>query len=78
MSKKATVYTSPICMECEKAKRFFKEKGIEVEEIDTFEHKEKAKEIFEKTGQKRIPTIEIDGEYYTGFDKEKIEEALKE
>lgn len=76
MTKKVTIYTSPICMECEKAKKFFKDKGIEFEEIDTFEQKEKAKEVFEKTGQKRIPTIEIDGEFYPGFDKEKIEEVL--
>ncbi len=77
MSKKVTIYTSPICLECEKAKKLFREKGIEFEEIDTFEQKEKAKEIFQKTGQKRIPTIEIDGEFYPGFDREKIEKVLE-
>lgn len=78
MVKKATIYTSPICLECERAKKYFSDNGIEYDEVDTFENPEKAKEIFSKTGQKKIPTIEINGEFYTGFDKEKIKKALEE
>ena len=74
---KVKIYTAPICFECERAKKFFKDKGIKYEEIDTFENKEKAEEVFKKSGVKRIPIIEIGEKIFTGFDKKKIEEELK-
>ena len=74
---KVKIYTTPICMECEKAKKYFKENNIEYEEIDTFEKKEQAEKAFKKAGQKRIPVIEIGDVAFTGFDKKKIEEHLK-
>jgi glutaredoxin 3 len=74
---KVKIYTTPICMECEKAKKYFKENNIEYEEIDTFDNKEAAERAFKKAGQKRIPIIEIGNETITGFDKKKIEEHLK-
>ena len=75
--KKIKIYTTPICLECEKAKKYFKENNIDYEEIDTFENKEEAEKAFKKAGQKRIPIIEIDDEAFSGFDKKKIEEQLK-
>ncbi|MFP4403393.1 MAG: glutaredoxin family protein [Nanoarchaeota archaeon] len=77
MTKKVIVYTSPVCMECEKAKKFFKDKNIEFEEIDTFENPKKAKELFEKTKVRRIPMIQIDDEILAGFDEKKINEVLE-
>lgn len=74
---KIKIYTSPICAECEKAKKYFKEQNIEYEEIDTFENREEAQKAFKKLGQKRIPIIEIGDEIFSGFDKKKIEEILK-
>lgn len=76
MVKKIKIYTTPICMECEKAKRFFKEKGIKYDEIDIFDDKEKGEDALKKSGQKRIPVIEIDGKFFSGFDKKQIEELL--
>lgn len=77
MTKKIRIYTTPICFECERAKKFFKEKNLKYEEIDTFEKKKEAEEIFKKAGTKRIPIIEIGKQIFPGFDKKKIEEALK-
>lgn len=74
---KVKIYTTPICMECEKAKKYFKENNIEYEEIDAFEKKEDAEKAFKKAGQKRIPVIEIGDVAFTGFNKKKIEEHLK-
>lgn len=74
---KIKIYTSPICPKCERAKKFFEEKEIDFEEINVFKEKEKAKEMMEKTGQKMVPIIEIDGEVFPGFDKDKIEKALE-
>lgn len=77
MAKKVKIYTSPICPNCEKAKKFLKEKGADYEEIDVFKDKEKGKEMIKKSGQKRVPVIEIDGKVFPGFDKNKIEEELE-
>ena len=74
---KVKIYTTPICMECEKAKKYFKENNIEYEEIDAFEKKEDAEKAMKKAGQKRIPVIEIGDVAFTGFNKKKIEEHLK-
>ena len=74
--KKVKIYTTPICFECEKAKKYFKENNIEYEEIDAFEKKEEAEKAFKKVGLKRIPIIEIADKAFSGFDKDKIEEEL--
>ncbi|MCC7574067.1 NrdH-redoxin [Candidatus Woesearchaeota archaeon] len=74
---KVKIYTTPICLECEKAKKYFKENNIEYEEIDTFENKEATEKAFKKAGQKRIPIIEIRDKAFSGFDKKKIEKQLK-
>ncbi len=77
MTKKVKIYTTPICPVCEMAKKFFKNEEIEYEEIDVFNNKEKAKEMVEKSGRKTVPVIEIDGEFFPGFNKKKIQEALE-
>jgi glutaredoxin 3 len=76
MSKKIIVYTTPICPECERAKRYFKDKKLNYQEIDVFENKEKGEKIFKKIGKKRVPIIEIGNEFFVGFNKKKIEETL--
>jgi glutaredoxin 3 len=75
--KKVKIYTSPICHECERAKKFLKEEGIEYKEVDVFKDIEGAKEMVEKSGHKRVPVMDIDGEFFSGFDKDKIKEALE-
>lgn len=74
---KVKIYTAPICLECEKAKKYFKDNGIEFEEVDTFDNKEDAEKAFKKAGLKKIPIIEIGDKAFAGFDKKKIEEHLK-
>lgn len=59
------------------AKDYFKEKGLEFEEIDVSADRAAAGEMIEKSGQMSVPIIDIDGELIIGFDKPKIEEVLK-
>ena len=70
------MFTTPICLECQRAKRFFKEKGLDYEEIDAFERKEEAEAAFKKAGFKKIPLILIGEKAFPGFDKKKLEEHL--
>ncbi|PJB08294.1 NrdH-redoxin [bacterium (Candidatus Gribaldobacteria) CG_4_9_14_3_um_filter_33_9] len=70
------VYSTPICPYCVVLKKFLGEHNIEFEDVDMSQNEEAAKEIIEKSGQMRVPVIEINGEIVVGFDKEKISTLL--
>lgn len=73
---KAIIYSTKTCPYCKMAKEFFKSNGIEFEEIDVSEDQEKAKEMFEKSGQMGVPVIDIDGQIVVGFDEDKVIKIL--
>jgi len=63
---KVTIYTTPICPYCVRAKRLFKNKGVAVEEIDVFMNGEARAEMEEKSGGRRsVPQIFV-GETHVG------------
>jgi glutaredoxin-like YruB-family protein len=74
---KIKIYSTPTCPWCIKAKEFFKEKGIEFEDINVAENQEAANEMMEKSGQIGVPVIDIDGKIIVGFDQAAIEEVIK-
>jgi len=76
MSKKVTVYSTPTCPFCHKAKEYFDEKKIKYKDIDVSQDHAKAHEIVEKSGQMGVPVIDIDGTIIIGFNKEAIDSAL--
>ena len=75
--EKIIVYSTDSCPFCHMAKDFLKEKGVKFEDINVNEDQEKAKEMVEKSGQMGVPVLDIGGEIIVGFNKPKIEEALK-
>ncbi len=76
MGKKVTIYSTPTCPYCIRAKQFLKDSNIEFEDIDVSENQEKAQEMISRSGQMGVPVLDIDGEIIVGFDKEKIKELL--
>ena len=76
MDKQVTVYSTPTCPFCIRAKQFLKDNKIQFEDIDVSENHDKAQEMIKKSGQMGVPVIEIDGQFIVGFDKDKIKEAL--
>ncbi len=74
---KVKVYSTSTCPWCIKAKEFFKEKGVEVEEVDVGANQEAAQEMMEKSGQMGVPVMDINGKIIVGFDQAAIEEAMK-
>ena len=74
---KVKIYSTPTCPYCVHAKDFFKEKGIEFEDVDVSKDQEAAREMVEKSGQMGVPVIDIDGKIIVGFNKDAIEEELK-
>jgi len=76
MDKKVTVYSTPTCPFCIRAKQYLKDNNVQFEDIDVSEDHEKAQEMIKKSGQMGVPVLEIDGAIVVGFDKEKIKETL--
>ena len=73
---KVKIYTTPSCTYCRQAKEFFKEEGIKYEEIDVTKSQAAAKEMIEKSGQRGVPVIDINGKIIVGFNQDELEEAL--
>lgn len=58
------------------AKDYFKDKGLEFEDIDVSNDKFAAQEMVEKSGQMGVPVIDIEGEIVIGYDVPKLDEIL--
>jgi len=74
---KVKVYSTPTCPWCHKVKDFLKENKVEFEDINVAENQEAAQEMVEKSGQRGVPVVDIDGEMIIGFNAEAIKKALK-
>lgn len=71
------IYSTPNCAYCKMAKEFFKDNKFEVQEFNVIEDSKAREEMFEKSKQKGVPVIDIDGEIYVGFNRATLKEALK-
>lgn len=74
---KIKIYSTTVCPWCMKAKEWFKDKGIEFEDVNVQEDHEAAKEMIQKSGQNGVPVIDVDGEIIVGFNIDAIEKALE-
>lgn len=77
MAKTVTVYSTPTCPFCIRAKQFLKDNNIQFQDIDVSTDQAKAQEMIARSGQMGVPVLDIDGTVVVGFDKDKIKEALK-
>jgi glutaredoxin 3 len=74
---KVIVYSAPWCVYCRMAKEYFRGKNVAFSEIDVDQDPDAARKIFEKTGQAGVPVIEIGDETIMGFDRPRIDLALR-
>ena len=72
-----TVYTTPNCSWCNKAKRYLKENRIKFTEYNVARDKRKADEMQKKSGQMGTPVIDVHGKVIVGFNQPEIEKALR-
>ncbi len=70
------IYSTPSCPWCHRAMDYLKEKSIEFTHYDVSVDQEKAKEMIDKSGQRGVPVIDIDGTIIVGFDQTKVDELL--
>ena len=73
---KITIFSTPTCPYCVKAKEFFKSKGIKFKDVNVAQDRKALDDMIEKSGQMGVPVIDIDGKIIVGFDKFAIEKAL--
>lgn len=71
------VYSIPTCPYCNKTKAYFDSKNIEYTDANVSEDKKEKEKMIEKSGQKSVPVIDINGEIIIGFDRIAIDKALK-
>ena len=77
MSKNVTVYSATWCGFCHAAKDYLTKRGVAFEERNVEEKPQFAQEAVEKSGQRGIPVLDIGGTIIVGFDRPKIDAALK-
>ena len=71
-----TIYSTPTCPYCKKAKEYLTEKGVAFADINVAADRAKAEEMIQKSGQMGVPVLDIGGTIVVGFDKSKIDAAL--
>jgi glutaredoxin-like YruB-family protein len=71
------IYSTPTCVWCKTAKKFFQDHHIVYKEIDVAADFTEAEKMIRKSGQTSVPVIEVDGEIVIGFDKPKLQKLLK-
>lgn len=77
-TNKVAVYSADWCGFCHAVKQYFDKLGVKYTEKDVESDPALAQEAVEKSGQMGIPVIDIDGEIIVGFDRPKIDMALKD
>lgn len=72
-----TVYSATWCAFCHAAKDYFDKIGVSYDDKDVEADPINGAEAITKSGQRGIPVIDIAGEIIVGFDRPKIDAALK-
>jgi len=72
-----TMYTTRWCPDCWRAKRFLRKHDVEVQEVDIDRDEEAARLVMRHNGGKRrVPTFEIQGEFYGNPPLHELERLL--
>jgi glutaredoxin 3 len=71
------IYSASWCAFCHMAKQYLTGLKVPYKEIDVEHDQKAATELVQKTGQAGIPVIEIGEETIIGFDRPRIDSALR-
>ena len=72
-----TLYSTPSCGFCVKAKQYFRDQHIPFTEHNVATDQRKAEEMVRKSGQMGVPVIDIHGKIIVGFNQPEIDRALR-
>jgi mycoredoxin len=75
-----TIYGTPWCGDCRRARNFLSERGVAFREVN-IDEKPEAEELVIRVndGLRKVPTIEVDGRYFacSPFDPYQLSDELK-
>lgn len=74
---KVIIYSASWCAFCHMAKQYLTGLKVPFKEVDVEHNREAAMELVQKTGQAGIPVLEIGDETIIGFDRPRIDLALR-
>lgn len=77
-ASKVIVYSADWCAFCHAVKEYLDKKGVKYTEKNVEKDPAAGLEAVDKSGQRGIPVIDIDGTVIIGFDRPKIDFALKD
>ncbi|MBA3757664.1 glutaredoxin family protein [Candidatus Saccharibacteria bacterium] len=73
-----TVYSAPWCVFCKMVKEYLNNKNVAFKEINVDEDQAAAQALVDRTNQMGVPVIEIGNETILGFDRQRIDLALRD
>jgi glutaredoxin-like YruB-family protein len=73
-----TIYTTPTCPWCHKAKAWFRDKKIRYKEVDVTTDKSGLEDMVRISGQTGVPVIVAGGEVIVGFNQNRLNEIFKD
>lgn len=71
------VYSTPTCPWCVRVKDYLNSKNIPFEDINVATNNTAAMEMVQKSKQRGVPVIDINGNIVVGFDQELINQYLE-
>jgi glutaredoxin-like YruB-family protein len=71
------IYTATWCAFCRAAEEYLDKLGVKYTDLDVEVNPKNGQEAVDKSGQRGIPVIDIAGDIIVGFDRPKIDSALK-
>ena len=71
------VYSTPSCPWCTVAKNYLTSKHVQFEDVDVSKNREAAMEMVQKSGQRGVPVLDINGKIVVGFDQATIDTLIR-
>jgi len=71
------VYSTPTCPWCTVAKKYLASNNVAYEDLDVSVNRQAALDMVQKSGQRGVPVIEIDGNIIIGFNQNEIDKLIK-
>jgi len=76
VAPKVTIYTTPTCPWCHRAKKFLQENQVAYEEKDVASDHDARHEMIRISQQMGVPVIDIEGEVVIGFNEPVLRDRL--
>lgn len=71
-----TVYSTPTCPWCSRVKDYLNYKEVRFKDVNVAEDRNGAMEMIQKSGQRGVPVIDVNGNIVVGFNQLELDRLL--